>query len=524
MKNLLKYTLLLFLPALAACGNDEEWATVAQQPHDALELSVGISDFTTSGDAPATRASESGATTTFENGDRAGVIVLEGSTLKGDNLPYIYNNGSWSFDAQQVNSENSSTGGSKSIYYYDSKATDVTYIVYYPYSTDANGVTALDGDGGLKSKFTPKEDQQSAADYRASDLMTWQSSDGTPQKKLSVTLLHACNSVSLLPIVHYTLGNGEDFVRPSPNISDVNFVIDGKLRLPYAAADGSYRYILPSGLTKSSVRCFYTFDRKTYSKELTVSSASATAANIRYSSTQKVSAGDYSLDMAQVGDFYCKSSDGKTGYLIPGEATSLTTEQQAACIGIVMKVGRDDSGNWADTDIYKDKSGNTMSTIHGYVLALKDGNGGSLCAWGPTGTEVGTNQQQTTIFCGYNNTLTIKNYAAGHYKTLQNDFPAAYHASDGYEATYASPGNSSGWFFSSAGQCWYWYQNRDVLKQSMDKAGGDEWQEYYWSSSEYGGGPADRACCVYFFDFGGGYGYGSKVGGRYYSVRSCLVF
>lgn len=524
MKNLLKYTLLLFLPVLAACSNDEEWASVAQQPCGALELSIGIGDFTTYGSAPNTRASESGATTTFENGDRAGIIVLEGSTLKGNNLPYIYNNGSWSFDAQQVNSKNSSTSGSsKSIYYYDSKATDVTYIVYYPYSTEADGVTSIEGEGGLKSKFTPKENQQSAADYRASDLMTWQSTAGiAPQKKLSVTLSHACNSVSLLPVVHYTLGNGDDFVHPSPNISDVNFIINGKLRLPYAAADGSYRYILPSGLTESSVRCFYTLDRKTYSKELTVSSASATAANIRYSSTQKVSAGDYSLDKAQVGDFYCKSSDGTTGYLIPGDIASLTEAQKAAVLGIVMKVGRDGSGNWADTDTYKDKSGNAMSDIHGYVLALKDGNGGSTCQWGSSGTAVGTHTEKETLFYGYSNTQTIKDYATKNDKNLQNDFPAAYHASVGYEATHASPGNSSGWFFPSAGQCWYWYQNKDVLKLSMDKAGGDGWQSYYWSSSEHSDYPTYDAWYVLFDS--GRVGSGNRGSGHFGRVRSCLAF
>ncbi len=538
MKNLLKYTLLLFFPALAACSNDEEWATVAQQPHGALELSIGIGDFTTYGDAPATRASESGTTTTFENGDRAGIIVLEGGTLKGNNLPYIYNNGSWSFDANQVNSENSN----KSIYYYDSKATNVTYIVYYPYSTDADGVTVLDGEGGLKSKFTPKENQQSVADYRASDLMTWQSADGiAPQKKLSVTLSHACNSVSLLPVVHYTLANGDDFVHPSPDISDVNFVIDGKPRLPYAAADGSYRYILPSGLTESSVRCFYTFDRKTFSKELTVSSASATAANIRYSSTQKVSAGDYSLDMAQAGDFYCKSSDGTTGYLIPGDVASLNEAHRAACIGIVYCTDVNRIGT-AATEALKKKG---VNSPHGLVMALT--NASDACRWGdknrdensdgsagtPFKDNIGTLQKQYGNVDGYGETQWIINTYGSSGTTLKDTYTAFYHAgrygtAEGGTAQYAAPDNTTGWFIPSMGQWWdilsglggidlsdyrsstdsekyisdaapIAVENMNKYLQKISGATTFSTDTHFWPSSEYDGG---GACTVFFASFG----------------------
>lgn len=558
MKNLLKYTLLLFLPVLAACGNDEEWASVAQQPHGALELSVGISDFTTYGDAPATRASESGATTTFENGDRAGVIVLEGTALKGNNLPYIYNNGSWSFDAQQVNSENSSgNGSSKSIYYYDSKATNVTYIVYYPYSTDADGVTSIEVEGGLKSKFTPKENQRSAADYRASDLMTWQSAAGiAPQKKLSVTLSHACNSVSLLPVVHYTLGTGEDYVHPSPDISDVNFVIDGKPRLPYAAADGSYRYILPSGLTESSVRCFYTVDRKTYSKELTVWSASATAANIRYSSTQKVSAGDYSLDKAHVGDFYCKSSDGKTDYLIPGEIASLTEAQQAACLGIVYYVGNITGDNYGLLD------GKFPNGTHGLVVSLWEmpapGNGNLGMTWTYGGYESVNNWlkdatwssgnrptsfssiQETGKMQGYANTVALEEYntyvegkSGEGYGPEGSKRVKPVKGLEAFQSAHPAPKSSSGWYWPSVCElkqvCWgqgattQGTSGKEMLNTQIGKVGSGTTfgGDYYWSSTERSDYSSD-AWYVRFRD-GDVFYYGSK-GSRTFRVRPLFAF
>ena len=260
-----------------------------------------------------------------------------------------------------------------------------------------------------------------------------------------------------------------------------------------------------------------------------------TAGSVTEVTSQTLASG-YSASDLKIGDYYYsdgtwsdggyrKYTDGSTAMLHVMPVLTAADGSERTVLGIVMKVGRDNKGDWADDGIYKDKSGNNyMSSIRGYVLALKNGKDGNACTWGPYGTVVGTNQQKETLFCGYSNTQRIKNYATEHSKTLQSDFPAAYYASDGYETAYPAPGNSSGWFFPSAGQCKYWYENRDVLKQSMDKAGGDEWQYYYycWSSSEYSYAPASHA---WFVDFDGGGVYDvSKDNGDFYGVRSCLAF
>ncbi|WP_278702844.1 fimbrillin family protein [Phocaeicola sartorii] len=473
--------LFLSLVLLCACsGSDEELSTVAQQPCPALELTVSAGGFVTGGSIPSTRATDNGAATTFESDDRVGVIVLEDGTLKGNNLPYKYNGSSWSFDAATVGSENTD----KSVYYYDNKATKVTYIVYFPYSADADGVTSLDGDGGLKSKFIPKADQQSEAGYRASDLMVWISGSGSPQKTLAATLTHAYNSVSLLPEVYYTLGNGQDFVQPSPAISDVNFIMDGKIVYPYKAADGSYRCILPADLTNKSVRCFYTFDKTTYRKDLTVSLAGA---NTRYSSTQRVNAGTYTFANARVGDFYCMS--GSTGYLIPGDAISFSANMN--CIGIVFKAGREATDNGTYTDI----DDREMSAINGYVVALQDVSSSTL-KWADRNGQydfwVGTSTSDSN-WQGYDNCQKMKNggdWSIGH-------FPAAnacqkFGTAEPY-LRYAAPAGSSGWFLPSCGQLWSLYKNRDVLSGQINKLkaingyGSIGWfiGDYYWSSSEH---------------------------------------
>ena len=541
--------LFLFLALLCACSSDEEPVTVAQQPRSAVELSVSASDFVTYGDAPDTRAADNGATITFENGDRVGVIVLEGSELKGNNLPYVYNGTSWSFDAN----ENSG----KSVYYHDNKATNVTYIVYYPYSADADNVTSIDGERGLKSKFTPKEDQQSEDNYRASDLMTWTSGSGNPQKKLSATLTHAYNSISILPEVHYTLDDGKstNFGSPSLAISDVNFIMDDKIFYPYAAEDGSYRYILSSSFT-GSVRCFFTLGDETYGKELTVPSSPTPApVNTRYSSTQKISAGAYSLDKARIGDFYCsaENTDGTTtGYLIPGEATALP--EGTDCLGIVYWLGNiaGDNYNLLDSKL--------SSGTHGLVVSLwnlADPDNGNpdmywtygsyefvkdqlSNAWG-NDMPSGYNFQAADKMQGYINTIALQKYndyvvnytgeRTDYGQTSQKRIKPIY-ALENFKKLHSAPSNSSDWYWPSHRELEYvcWGQGydsetkgRDMLDGQLGKVGGTTLgSAYYWSSTEYNRFPySDYAYYVYFSSGYEGIYY--KYSGAY-RVRPLLAF
>lgn len=519
MNTFLKYILFSILFVLSSCSGEDVFVANGQSPREALVLTVSAGDFVTDGN-PATRAVDDGATTTFENNDKVGVIILDDEgNLLSNNVPYKYNDGTWAFDDSD----------SKPQCYYDNQAK--TYIVYYPYNTTADDVT---GEAGLKSKFAPKEDQSKEGDYRASDLLVWTSTPGTPLKTLNVELKHAYASVSVSPIIKYTLqdGNSTEVSFVSSKISAVGLTINSNSSYKsYPAEDGSYRYILPTSFSSGDVSCVLTFNGKKYSSTMTFSTS--VSANTRYTFTPTVNGGDYGLDKAQIGDFYCRNNSNE-GYLIPGDVASFTDAQKAACLGVVMKIGRgidegntgqDDqsANNWKDDDTYKDKSGNEMPIIHGYVLALKDGNSGKTCAWGSEGTTVGTDQAEYILFCGYKNTQKIKEYVAKNTgKTLQTDFPAAYHASEGYEQGHASPSNSSGWFLPSAGQCWYWYQNRDLLKKSMDKAEGDGWQSYYWSSSEGDDGPANRALWVNFGN--GGVSTDPKYNGYYNRVRSSLAF
>lgn len=285
---------------------------------------------------------------------------------------------------------------------------------------------------------------------------------------------------------------------------------------PYSPTGGTYRYLVkPAQSGATSLIGSYTA-KNGNTKEYIIEQNSIAAAKYKH---YKVDGGiTEKTHTLQVGDFYLKD-----GSLVANDAM-LTDAQAAACIGIVLKAGRNLDGNWNDDCDYMLK-GTTiqMSTIHGYVLALDDANNGKNCQWGPYDTIVGTNTEQYTGFYGYTNTNTIKAFATKNGNDLETAFPATYYATEGYEKTNPAPDNTSGWFLPSAGQCKFWLDNKAVLQGSVRKVTGNDgynWKPYYWSSSEYSDNPAYYAWCLYF---GYGYVYDGYKAYNFY-VRSVLAF
>lgn len=176
----------------------------------------------------------------------------------------------------------------------------------------------------------------------------------------------------------------------------------------------------------------------------------------------------YTLADARVGDFYCKSSDGTTGYLIPGDIASLTDAQQQSCIGIVYSTDASRIGKEA-TEALKKKG---VSTPHGLVMALTDASSG--CQWGHNGEDENSGGNEGAPFKrnidylykqyadvdGYAETHWIINTYGGNAATLLNTYAAFYHANrygttDGGTHQYAVPANvTTGWFIPSMGQWW----------------------------------------------------------------------
>ena len=529
---------------LSACSNEDNFAPETPQPgSETIELTVSAGDFVTDG-VPHTRATDNGKETIFENGDRIGLIVVadNGSTLVADNVPYIYDGTNWVFDAG--NTED------KTAVYYDNGIRNVTYIAYFPYSNETDGVKTFDE---LKSQFTPKTDQRIEADYRASDLMVWTSGTASkPQKKLDIALTHAYASISLSPEVKYTLNDGNNTVLSfiSPRVSDVCVTVGNDVCLPFQAEDGSFRYILPES-TSGSVRWFYTFDGKTYGSSREFDDVAT--ANTRYVQQETMDRGEYGLDKAQAGDFYCKNASDQ-GYLVPGDIASLPSELQAACLGIVY---------WVD-DITGDNYGLLGSNFkHGLVVSLwdmpyPDNTSSVTMTWTYGGYEFvndwlkeaewtgGTSRpdgfssiQVTDKMQGYANTIALKEYnkyveskSEDGYGPEGNKRVKPVKGLDDFEEKHPAPSNSSGWYWPSVYELKYvcWGQGngegttgKNMLNTQIQKVSGSNvfGSVSYWSSTEYSY-YSYRAWCVNFYD-GDVSNYGYK--GYYaYRVRPLLAF
>ena len=107
---------------------------------------------------------------------------------------------------------------------------------------------------------------------------------------------------------------------------------------------------------------------------------------------------------------------------------------------------------------------------------------------------------------------------------MQNDYPATYHATTGYENAHPAPDISSGWFFLSDKEGQTWYKNREKILASIKKVTGDEdyvWSDGYWNSSENYDNPAGWVCATRF-DNGGVPDPTEKNGSLY--VRPILAF
>ena len=229
----------------------------------------------------------------------------------------------------------------------------------------------------------------------------------------------------------------------------------------------------------------YTFQVTNVGTEEVVCTAIFSADNENFIGGQISPIGNKAMEDADTGDFYF--IDGT----FADKSTELTDLQRGLCIGVVLKKGRDDSGDWADNGEYTIRGSSAPMEVHGYVLAshnAKDPNG--FIVWGVPWSNkvVGCDQNQTTGFNGYSNTKAIIKVANEKGWTLKKEFPAAYDAVN-YENVCPAPAKTSGWFLPSAGQCQYWLNNLDVIHNSMVNAGGDTCYNRFWTSSEAADSP-----------------------------------
>ncbi|WP_455638026.1 fimbrillin family protein [Parabacteroides sp.] len=210
----------------------------------------------------------------------------------------------------------------------------------------------------------------------------------------------------------------------------------------------------------------------------------------------------FTADQLKPGDYFYRTSDGNwttsdgglralypVGYGIGMRSFGYVMEDvqpdesKGTCIGIIVKLGKDASGDWADNCNYLKKGDQTSFDIQGYVLALEESD---ELIWGEK-LSTGTNTELSTGFYGYSNTNTIKDYANKNGKDLQTAFPATYYATVSYGLIESAPENTSDWFLPSGGQGTYFSKVNEILLSSVRNATGNKdysWKSTYWSSTD----------------------------------------
>lgn len=409
-RNLLHTIWVAAVVLLAASCEQEELPGVGADGTQTLSITVTDGGYApadrnggSSAGVPQTRAAENGYTTKFTAGDECGLYIVRGGELAYANVKLTATAATDSTLTWQPEAGVTLAGG----------LNGEAYFLYYPYQADMIGKTSSvptaamsDADffAPLITDWIPKADQSIyTTGYTASDLMT---ATGTATKdgstlKLSFSMAHRMAlAVIELPGTKYVFTNTGGSAIPDYTVPTSADFTESQAK-PYRMADGTYRYIVhPKAATAPEITGRYADGKKEFAFNPSATSGSYKTYKIDGGSTATVE----QIYTLQVGDYFCSSGNASGWYIIPKE---LAPTESDNCIGIVLKAGRDTEGSWTDNGTYTSKGGTTPMEVHGYVLALRNANGGNSCQWGSVGTEVGCDWKPDTGFNGYRNTQTI---------------------------------------------------------------------------------------------------------------------
>lgn len=409
----------LLLAGLWGCSDETDLpGTGSDNDGQGTFLTVSVTDggyISSAGEESTTRVQEEDYKTVFTAGDKIGLYAVKnGAILPGhDNLCLtLAADGKWAPPADVT------------LAYEGASA---TYYAYYPYQTDMTDkvtVTATTADSFFKplvDGWTPASDQGNYAKYTAQDLMTGKGSiSDNPgnTRTLTVSLSHRMALAVIktsCTIYEFTNASLPNYIVPVMN----NLMFEDYLPC-LMVDDGTRRFLVKTGST-ISIKGNYT-DAKTSKKR--VFEFKPTISN---GGNYKV----YNVDNAVItrkthtlksGDFFMQD-----GSLVAGDQT-LTSEEQANCIGIIYKVG---TGARDNINYYGDK----LTAIHGYVVALQQ----SSQVWGDASRVFGIGDT-TLSEEGYKSTQMIMTAATNESKK----FPACFYC---VNYTPASTGITSGWYF-----------------------------------------------------------------------------
>lgn len=381
------------------------------------------------------RSTYDGYATSFETGDRLGLLLIEkeGETIKQlGNIPFTYT------DANTWNNDNNQN--------YFSAIESI--IAYFPYNEGlSSDITTLDG---LKNSIEIDSDQSDLENFKSMDLLVCEISNPSPE--LNLQLNHAFSLVDLSAISDVTVDR-ETF-RFNVELSEPAFSIGETMYNP-CTINGSYVCLVKDNQTfkRDYFRYFYSIGGKTYVK--TIDSDISLQSGIRYTFPCLVGGGQGTTDLS-VGDFYCISQSGKN-VVLPGVASNIPEE--LTCKGIVFHVmGADEwstfmSNNGLASDNLPGYEGN-----HGLVVSTIKGNSyGTMTVGDLSAIFTQTEASNRDLSNGYKQTAILSSAQA----TNEN---ISFTALDNHTEVIK---NSSSWYVPSFNELKYLVRGHDIASVSV---------------------------------------------------------
>ena len=411
------------------------------------------------------RATDSGLTTTFEEGDKIGLFVVnnENEVLYA-NVPYTKSGEEWTAE-QNVRT----------------KGYPVRVFAYYPYVEDAEIVEKINKEAQDASAFFKTyideldiSNQSTLADYRQADVMACMvkiDDAEAARKELTLKMNHLMGllvidfpeEVTLTKVKHYLKGDKSFSWLVEKETSCPLESEDEKLSIQALHEEKGYRYICKSNKAISFNGSFTTYGSgKSYSvSDATVSAGTCKTYRISVKPFDSVSPAlvEYT---PQPGDFYMK--DGSV-------LSSVTSSNKANCIGIVYWVptATDPLDSHSPTWLEEHST-----CTHGLVVGLKE----QQSQWGTYDETTNITDSKTDgIFRGYSNTKSLVSEHSGYaivsaYNSLKSGVTLP-------------PGKTSGWYVPSVGELMKLYQAKIKVNTSLSTLGSTPLSSsYYWSSGE----------------------------------------
>src|SRR5574344_2688938 len=427
--NIILLTFILLL-GISSCSTENE--SLVSDTSAKSKLSISATDNGFSAEAGGTRATTAtDYTTTFVSGDKMGMFVTDGSKVVVSNICLTYDGTKWA------------AANAGDAFYYDSNSmSGYQFFAYYPYPASASlpGVPAAgaastataadDFFSAVKTGWTVKTDQSTAANYTASDLMigkgTIYALSGN-EYPLSFTLNHAMSLVEInVPAHTFTLSTDASYTR---GISD--YVWTGFT--PYNISTGVYRYI-----SNPATSGTYTGTTDFGGSSLPSFTPTLSAGKYHQIFINKASLTNFTHTLA-IGDYLL--SDGS---LVPYSTTNTALlAKLSRAVGVVTSVSP------SDADI-------SAGYTHGYVMALQ--NASTSAAWSRTNNDEALQNHETQTYDkfikykdGRLKTDTIVSLGLAKQAYSATTYPAHY-AAVNFSGTVAVPTGCSHWYLPSIGQ------------------------------------------------------------------------